>query len=141
MNKGAIVCFAIVALACGWLLMGPSPKEPNQVPAVKQTVDAYVRAFSVGDGQEACSLLTEAARQAVVGMSAKVGAKDCPSAMVNTRQIGGPQVRAIVRKIRVRKVDVKGSTAKVTLRAAGQDTIAELEKDGGDWKIASLPKA
>jgi hypothetical protein len=141
MNRGAIVCFGLVALACGWMFFGPTPGKENQVPAVKSAVDSYVRAFANGDGKAACDLLNEAARQAVTGMAARIGATDCPSAMEKTRQIGGSEVRSIARKIRVRKVDVKGSTARVTLRADGQDSIAELEQVGHDWKISSLPKA
>ena len=141
MNRGAIACFAVVALCCGWMLFGPGPKEPNQEPAVKAAVDSYVKAFATGDGKAACGLLTEAARNAVIGMSGRIGASDCPSAMEKTRQLGGSQVRTIARKIRVRKVDVKGGTARVTLRAAGQDSVAELERVGKDWKIASLPSA
>ena len=141
MNRGAIFCFGMVALACAWMLFVPAPGQGNQEEAVKSAVDSYVQAFASGDGKAACDQLNEAARQAVTGMSVKIGAKDCPSAMEKTRQIGGSQVRAIARKIRVRKVDVKGSTARVTLRAAGQDSVAELEKVGSKWKISSLPKA
>jgi hypothetical protein len=140
-NKGAIVCFTLVALACGWLLFGPAPGGGDQEPAVKTAVDSYVAAFASGDGEKACGLLTESARQAVIGMSGRIGAVDCPSAMEKTRQIGGSQVRSIAKKIRVRKVDVKGGSATVTLRAAGQDSVAELERVGKDWKISSLPKA
>jgi hypothetical protein len=141
MNRGAIACFAVVALCCGWMLFGPGPSEPDQEPAVKAAVDSYVRAFAEGDGRAACDLLTEAARNAVTGMSGKIGATDCPSAMQKTRALGGTEVRSIARKIRVHKVDVKNGRARVTLRAAGQDSIADLERVGHDWKIASLPKA
>lgn len=141
MNKGAIACFAVVALACGFLLFGPAPTEGNQEPAVKAAVDGYVRAFAAGDGKAACDKLTESARQAVIGMAERIGASDCPSAMEKTRQIGGSGVRSIARNIRVGKVDVNGGTARVTLRAMGEDSVAELEKVGSEWKIASLPKA
>jgi hypothetical protein len=141
MNRGAIACFAVVGLCCAWMLFGPGPSEPNQEPAVKKTVDSYVQAFAEGDGRAACDLLTEAARNAVIGMSGRIGATDCPSAMEKTRQIGGSEVRSIASKIRVGKVDVEKGRARVTLRAAGQDSVAELERVGHDWKIASLPKA
>jgi hypothetical protein len=29
----------------------------------------------------------------------------------------------------------------VTLNSAGVDTIAQVEKEGGKWKIASLPQS
>ena len=141
MNKAVILCWALVALACGFLVFGPTPGGGDQDTAVKATVDGYVRAFAAGNGKAACDSLTDSAQQAVAGLGKKIGAKDCPSAMEKTRQIGGSEVRAIAKKIRVRKVDVDGGRAKVTLRAAGQDSIAELERTEKGWKISSLPKA
>jgi hypothetical protein len=140
MNRAALLCWALVALAGGFMLFGPTPGGGNQEAAVKATVDSYVRAFAKGDGKAACEALTDSARDAVVGMAPKIGATDCPSAMERTRQIGGAEVRSVAKQIRVGKVDVKGSTARVTLRAAGQDSIAQLERQGDSWKIASLPK-
>jgi hypothetical protein len=141
MNRGALFCFGIVAMTCGWMFFGPGPKQPNQEPAVKAAVDSYVAAFAKGDGRAACGLLTTAARDAVAGASGRIGATDCPSAMEKTRTLGGAEVSSIARKIRVRKVDVNGASARVTMRAAGQDSIAELEKVGDHWKISTLPKA
>ena len=141
MHKGVIFCWALVALASGYLLFGPTPGGGNQEAAVKKAVDGYVSAFARGDGKVACESLTSAARDAVVGMAGRVGATDCPSAMQKTRQIGGAEVRKVAKQIRVRKVDVHGGTAKVTLRASGQDSVAELERVGDDWKISSLPRS
>jgi hypothetical protein len=140
MNRGALLCWALVALAGGFMLFGPTPGEGNQEPAVKATVDSYVRAFAAGDGDKACDALTDAAREAVIGLGKRMGAGDCPSAMERTREIGGREVRAIVKKIRVRKVDVDQGRARVTLRAAGEDSVAELERTEKGWKISSLPK-
>jgi hypothetical protein len=108
---------------------------------VKRTVDTYVRAFATGKGDLACDQLTESAREAVVGLGEAIGARDCASAMEKTRAIGGDEVRAIATQIRVRKVDVDGGRARVTLRAAGQDSVAELERTEKGWKISSLPQA
>ena len=141
-NRGIVIAlFGLVAVAGVFMMVGPRASEGDQEAAVKVAVDAYVRAFAKGDGQTACRLLSDSARDAVAGMAARIGATDCPSAMKRTREIGGSQVRAIARKIRVGKIDVKGSTARVTLRAAGQDSVAELERVGKDWKISSLPQA
>jgi hypothetical protein len=141
MNKAALFCWLLVAMAGGFMVFGPTPGEGNQEPAVERTVDSYVRAFASGDGEAACQALTDTARDAVVAMAGRIGAKDCPSAMRKTRDIGGTGVRDIARKIRVGKVDVKGGRAKVTLKAVGIDSIAELERTEKGWKISSLPKA
>jgi hypothetical protein len=140
LNKGVVFCWALVVLAGGFMLFGPTPGGGDQEAAVKKAVDGYVRAFAAGKGKVACDSLTRSAREAVVGLSKSVGAADCPSAMEKTREMGGSEVRSIAKKIRVRKVDVDGGRAKVTLRAAGQDSIAELERTDSGWKISSLPK-
>lgn len=141
LNKGVIFCWALVVLACGFMLFGPTPGGGNQETAVKAAVDGYVRAFAAGNGKAACDSLTDSAQQAVAGLGRKIGARDCQSAMEKTRQIGGDEVRTIAKKIRVGKVDVDGGRAKVTLHAAGEDSIAELERTEKGWKISSLPKA
>jgi hypothetical protein len=141
LHKGVILCWALVVLAGGFMLFGPTPGGGNQDAAVKAAVDGYVRAFAAGNGQAACDSLTDAARDAVAGLGKKIGAPDCPSAMEKTRRIGGKKVRAIAKTIKVHKVDVDGGRAKVTLRAAGQDSVAELERTEKGWKISSLPSA
>lgn len=133
--------FSLVILAGGWMFFGPGPSEPDQASAVKSTVDSYVRAFAKGDGKKACDQLNDSAREAVIGMSGRIGATDCPTAMEKTREIGGDKVRSIASEIRVRKVHVTGGTARVTLRSAGLDSVAELERVGKDWKISSLPRS
>jgi hypothetical protein len=140
MNRAALFCWALVALAGGYMLFGPAPGEGNQEPAVQATVDSYVRAFAAGDGEKACDALTNEAREAVIGLGKRMGAGDCPSTMKRTYEIGGREVRAIAKKIRVRKVDVDHGRARVTLRAAGEDSVAELERTEKGWKISSLPK-
>jgi hypothetical protein len=140
-NKGVIFCWGLVVLAAGFMLFGPTPGAGNQDAAVKAAVDGYVRAFAAGDGKAACDALTEPARQAVAGLGEKLGAGDCISAMEKTHEIGGSKVAAIAKGIRVGKVDVKGGRAKVTLKGAGQDSIAELERTEKGWKISSLPRA
>jgi hypothetical protein len=140
MNKAAIFCWLLVAGASGYLVFGPTPGAENQDAAVKRAVDSYVRAFASGDGKGACAALTDPARDAVSAMAPKLGASDCPSAMLKTSRIGGPKVQSIVKQIRVRKVDVDGGRARVTLRAAGQDSVAQLEQTEKGWKISSLPR-
>jgi len=141
MNKAALFCWLLVAMAAGYMLFGPTPGEGNQEGAVKRTVDSYVRAFAKGDGKAACDALTDSAREAVIALGKRIDATDCPSAMEKTRQIGGKEVRDIAKKIRVGKVDVDGGRAKVTLKAAGQDSVASLERTEKGWKISTLPKA
>lgn len=141
MNRGAIFCFGLVVLAGVWMFVGPAPGERNEEQAVKTAVDAYVKAFATGDGEAACDYLTGGARAAVTRMAGRIGATDCPSAMRKTHEIGGTEMATIARRIRVRRVQVDDAKARVTLDSAGDDSIADLQKLGNDWKIASLPKS
>ena len=139
MKGWSIFCFGLVGLAFAWMLFAPAPGERNEEEAVKQAFDGYVSAFAKGDGTGACDRLTGKAQAAVVRVGSRIGASDCPSAMAKTHEIGGSDMAAIARRIRVRKVQVDNAKARITLDAAGEDGIADLEKIGDDWKIASLP--
>ena len=134
-------CAAVVAASIGWMVWAPNTHKANEQRAAKVAVEQYIAAFAKGDGNGACDRLTDTAREAVIALAGKVGAQSCPSAFERTRRLGGPTVQAAATKIRVGKVDVSGKRAKVTLRAAGLDAIAELDKVGDHWKIASLPKS
>ena len=114
----------------------------DESAAARKAVQNYLAAFASGDSVEACDMLTDTARAYVTGMSATVGAHDCPTAFAAVHKIGGTKVAKIARKTKVRHVDVTGSRAKVTLSSAdGDDAVAELEKSDGSWKIASLPNS
>jgi hypothetical protein len=119
---------------------GPGGGGGDERAAVRKTVDTYVAAFVKGDGRAVCDQLTETARYAVIVAAAGVGGSDCVTAVEQSYKLAGPKVIQLVRKIHVGRVDVKGKTARVMLRAGDQDSIAELEKVGGGWKIASLPR-
>ncbi len=141
-NKGIVIaCWAAVAVAGGYMVFGPTPGDGDTEAEIEKTFDAYVSAFVKGDGEKACGQLTEAARAAVASMAGSVGAKGCPAAFERTREIGGPTVVDAARKIKVRKVRIKGGTASVELRAGSQDSVAQLEHTGKTWKISSLPKS
>ena len=141
-NKGIVIaCWAAVAGAGGFLFFGPAPTSGNSEAKIEKAVESYVQAFVKGDGKAACAQLTDGARDAVAGMSGRVGAKSCADAFVRTRELGGAKVVATARKIKVHKVRINGGTATVELRAGSQDSVAQLEHVGEDWKISSLPKS
>jgi hypothetical protein len=134
-------CVAVTAASMAWMVWAPNTSKAEERKAVEKTVRSYVNAFVKADGKTACSFLTKDARSAVVNAAGKVGASDCPAAFERTAKLGGRKVLAVASQIRVRKIDVKGGSAKVTLRAAGQDSVADLQKISGKWRIATLPKS
>jgi len=131
----------ILPCLVAWLVAGCG-NGGDESAAAKTAVQNYLAAFASGDSAQACNMLTDTARAYVTGMSATVGAHDCPTAFAAVHKIGGSKVAKIAKKTKVRHVDVDGTKAKVTLSSAGgDDAVAELEKTGGIWKIASLPNS
>ena len=140
-NKRIVIaCWSAVAAAGGFMVFVPTPGAGDSEAEVEKTVETYIGAFARGDGKAACDLLTDGARQAVAGVSSRVGAEDCVQAFKRTRELGGAQVVRTARRIKVRKVRIDGATATVELRAGPQDSVAQLEHVGDSWKISSLPK-
>ena len=134
-------CVFVTAASMAWMVWAPNTSKVDEQKAVKTAVNDYVQAFASGNGKKACGYLTEGAQKAVVDAAGRVGASSCPAAFEQTLNLGGTKVKAAAGKIRVRKIDLEGEEARVTLRAAGQDSVADLKKVDGEWKIASLPKA
>jgi ketosteroid isomerase-like protein len=134
------VCVFVTAASMAWMVWAPNSGKADDKTAIKAAVGEYVHAFATGDGKTACDSLTEGARKAVVDAAGRVGASSCPAVFEQTLALGGKKVRSTAREIRVRKIDLDGEGARVTLRAAGQDSVADLQKVDGKWKIASLPK-
>jgi hypothetical protein len=134
-------CALVTACSIGWMIWAPNTHKSEDRAAAKAAVETYIAAFVKGDGNAACDRLTNNAREAVISVAGRVGAASCPDAFERTRKLGGREVRSVARKIRVTKVDLTKGRAKVTLTSAGQDSIAELQKEDGKWKIASLPMA
>jgi hypothetical protein len=134
-------CVAVTAASMAWMVWAPNTSKADEQRAIKAAVREYVSAFAAGDGDKACGYLTDGAKQAVVSAAGKVGASSCPAAFEQTLNLGGTKVKAVAARIRVRKIDLNGDGARVTLRAAGLDSVADLQKVDGKWKIASLPKA
>jgi hypothetical protein len=131
----------VTAVSIGWMVWAPNTHKAEEKTAAKAAVETYIAAFVRGDGNTACDRLTNSAREAVINAAGRVGAASCPDAFERTRRLGGREVTGVARKIRVIKVSIANGRAKVTLNSAGVDSIAEVEKEAGKWKIATLPKA
>ncbi|MEA2445350.1 MAG: hypothetical protein QOJ12_2642 [Thermoleophilales bacterium] len=134
-------CVLVTAASIGWMVWAPNTHKAEDRAAAKTAVETYIAAFVRGDGYTACNGLTNTAREAVINAAGRVGAASCPDAFEKTRKLGGREVTGVARKIRVTNVSIANGRAKVTLNSAGLDSVAEVEKEGGKWKIASLPKS
>jgi hypothetical protein len=135
------VCALVTAASIGWMVWAPNSGKADDERAAKVAVEQYVRAFVAGDGRAACERLTDTAREAVIAAAGRVDARGCAEAFERTRKLGGTKVLVVASRIKVGTAKISQGRAKVTLSVDGADSVAELDKIGDDWKIASLPKA
>ena len=134
-RAAAIVATAALAVAgCG----GGGGDED----AVKSTVESYISAFTAGDGAKACTLMTTATRQAFVQrVQLLTHTSDCGDALNKIRGSAGPAVMSALKKATVSDVKVSGQHATAKLTSGGHSSNAQLQKEGGSWKVSGVPGA
>lgn len=129
----------LLLLAAGAPLVGCGKSDTD---AAGDTVTSYLEAFGAGDGEEACSSLTDETRRVIAPRVAeKLGGRDCPDAIRALRnRLSAPQADAL-KKATATRVRVRGEAAEVRFRAGGMRGVAKLRKTGDGWKISLLPEA
>jgi hypothetical protein len=128
---------AVVALAvtgCGGDDGSPGGGEVDEVVA------DYAQAFGGGDGDRACELLTEEAREAFVKrVSSVVGTTDCAEAMTKLQSFAGPSITGPFEDATVENVQVDGDRATADLVADGHSEEVTLENVDGEWLLTRAP--
>lgn len=129
----------LVLLGAGAALAGCGKSDTD---AAGETVTSYLKAFGAGDGEEACSRLTDETRRVIAPRVAKkLGGTNCPDAIRALRtRLSAPQADAF-RKATATRVEVRGEAAEVRFRAGQARGVAKLRKAGDEWKISLLPEA
>jgi hypothetical protein len=140
------VLVLLAAAGCGG---GGAPKSDAE--AVAQTLRSAASAVSKGDGDKACSYLTDAAqRQAAVEVGAQqaFGNLDCPTLVKRATAFMSPIDRKQIESLEPSNVLVNGSAASATLASSGIGSQAQpisvqlnLAKVGQDWKISGFSNA
>lgn len=127
-------------LATGAVLALPGCLHSDE-DAAAEVVKTYLKAFAEGDGEKACSKLSEQTRRVTVPKVARgVGAKDCEGAIRALRaRLSAAQVDALERTETTR-VKLRGKTAEVAFRAGSLRGIAKARKSDDGWKISLLPR-
>jgi hypothetical protein len=139
---------AIVAVAAAVGGCGSSPKptvsEPQQV---EQVLHSYLHAQTHGDGQAACSLLTESAQhqlQTVVVQAAKgllPSRPSCQDAVGMVHAVAGAKLMNALASAQITQVRVQGdsATAEITGGTVFGRQQVTLQRSDGTWKIAGVP--
>jgi hypothetical protein len=118
------------------LLAGCGSDEELRAGSDREQVEAaatgYMEAFADGDGDEACRYLTERTQQDAATIA---DARSCPDAIEKFHELLDDQQREKLRDLRVGRIRIDGTHAKVTF--AGADTITFENVEGG-WKVAAF---
>jgi hypothetical protein len=137
---------AIVAVALVGCGSSPKPKltDPQQV---EQVLRSYLSAQTHGDGQTACSLLTDSAQRQLetLVLQAAKGAlpsrPSCQDAVGLVQALAGAKLLDALSKARIGQVRVQGDTATSEIidgTAFGHQQVS-LQRSGSAWKIAGVP--
>ena len=137
---------AIVAIAvagCG-SSHKPTPTEQQQV---EQVLRSYLRAQTSGDGQTACSLLTDPAQRQLEALVLQAGKglltarPSCQDAVGLVHAVAGAKLLDALSKAQITQVRVQGNNAAAEIIdgiAFGQQQVS-LKRSGSTWQIAGVP--
>ena len=140
---------AIVAIAvagCGGSSQKATPSEQQQ-QQVEQVLRSYLRAQTSGDGQTACSLLTDAAQRQLETLVLQAGngllttRPSCQDAVGLVRAVAGAKLLNALSKAQIAQVRVQGNDATAEIidgAAFGQQQVS-LQRSGSTWQIAGVP--
>jgi hypothetical protein len=133
-TRWAILCLvaAAVATGCG---DGDSPRTEKE--QIADAIRDFNRAFSKGDGEATCKLITDQYRNSIeVGQG-----KPCPQAVEQQAAPEAPeheQVRALS-EAEVSNIQIVGAVATGDLVGPGLDSgpPAQAERQGGRWLVSA----
>lgn len=143
--KLAVLSMALVALAgCGGGAKGGSgkggtPPPQSAEPAIRSSVDGYLKALASGDAAAVCRSFSVKSRAAVAtfGRDKLKAANTCTAAMQTIFKTQPKSRLKALGTARITRVDISGITA--AARVQGLTTPIGVLREGGDWKIRSQP--
>jgi uncharacterized protein DUF4878 len=119
---------------------GPSDEDKQQAG---DAVASFFAALADGDGEEACSLITEQIRGQItrsLGKAAQLKGKDCGEIMSLISKNYSEPVRSGLENVKI--VDVSGSGNTLTVTYTAGETLKNAKiavaKQGDDWKVGAL---
>jgi hypothetical protein len=118
-----VAAVALTAAGCG----GGSDKDK-----VKSTVEDYLAAVTKGDGNKACSLVTDQTKKNI-----ERGGRKCPETISALNKGPGRQVLQAFKDAKVENVKVTGDRATADIKVKSLTQKTNLRKEGGNWKLDS----
>ncbi len=135
-----------VLLAVGGALAGcGSASDSAQVTSVAHR---YIDALASGNGSEACSLLTGAAKQRLASAAAALrlfgghsGEPTCASEVAFAHKLLGADQIALLKKAKLSVPSLSGNAATVRTNAGGRTSEVHLAKTAAGWLITKQSAA
>ena len=142
-RTAAAAILAVAVAGCG-SSRTPAPTEQQQV---KQVLRSYLRAQTSGDGQTACSLLSNAAQRQLEALVLQAGKgllrapPSCQDAVGLVRAVGGAKLLNGLANAQISRVRVQGdkATAQVVDGTAFSPQQVSLQRSGSSWRITGVP--
>ena len=142
-STAATAIVAIAAAGCGSSRMA-TPGEQQQVT---QVLRSYLRAQTSGDGQTACSLLSNTAQRQLEALVLQAGKgllrapPSCQDAVGLVRAVGGAKLLNGLANAQISRVRVQGdkATAQVVDGTAFSPQQVSLQRSGSSWRITGVP--
>jgi len=120
-----VVVIVVAAGGCGSSQKQPTAQQRQQIIEV---LHSYLRAQTAGDGQAACSLLTNSAQRELEMLALQVGGGQITSQPSCLDALSSAQIADV-------QVHSDSATAQIlTGGAFGQQQVS-LQRSGGSWKI------
>lgn len=135
-----LVLFAATAVlaACGQEAKPVAAKTDGDQIAVREAVADFLVAFAVGDGEAACSLMTDEAIAGVVEDGVERSAEEafevCADVIDDLGEFLEPEEREQLENPEFTSVEVTGNSALVGVTY--DDTQIELERTDEGWRLA-----
>ena len=98
----------------------------------KSAVEDYLKAVTKGDGDKACSLITEQTKKNI-----ERGERKCGETVSALNKGPGRAVLKPYEDAKVENVKVNGDRATADIKVNDQTQKVNLRKEGGDWKLDS----
>jgi hypothetical protein len=127
----AVITAAAVITACG-------DEQPSDESAIKTQVERYFAAVDAGNGEAACQVLTDQARQGFETLLEGAVSPRCPANVEKLARVSVPNGAVLVSTVNV--TDGR-ATAHMKARRSRLETDLLLVKDGDSWKLSLLPAA
>jgi Domain of unknown function (DUF4878) len=123
---------ALIALFATALALFAAGCGDSDSDKAKSTVEDYLAAVTKGDGDKACSLITDQTKKNI-----EKGGRKCGETISALNKGPGRQVLQAFKDAKVENVKVNGDRATADIKVKSLTQKTNLRKEDGKWKLDS----